>query len=701
MIIPSTLYETWYWWMTTDPNVWQAGSFYDWWWIETRKDSRKLYLSPSYNNEQVLNNRNWWYIIWSIFDSIANNVIVSYDWYIGNNLNTESTYWNKFYKWNWYFYNVFRITTTADYWVLIWNDWIYRWLINTWDTYLWIQGANVVTNPTFWATASWSIWTGWAISWNKATHTPWNTNTLSQVLTLVNNTYYTLSISSTVTAWTCTVSLWWVTVWTLSTATNWIIQTFAKISASTGEELDFTPSSNFDWYISTAYVYQSNIKLVTSLLFNPDAPYLQEWTDILIWNWNVITAIDVTTTTWTSSTAVTIDTWFTIKWFTKIWDQIFIYATDWSVTKQYLWDWVSLAVQRSITWYDKPLNRVISWNNIDYLVVSTKYRKSLWQVNWYQPDLIAQSNFINDNIWDKFVFNTSLNNSIETIWTKFLIWWYWSIYTYWNYSPWFPKWLLREYMFASWPSTSWYITNINYSESNNFNLFYHYTKINSSWIIENYWCSQYLNDNKYNNNTPIYKRIWYVIQSPFYWTFFLKSSSRPLPYWQDKQQVKMRVWYKLRNNKQLINIYARIDENTSYCNFFCKWITNLPAVGDTYTNWWNTYTITYVTNIGYLPSDKPAIIWATFTWSAYPLTSWYLTKSTWSGDSIIETYTNLLWFELVTTLTDIYIKTQTFTYDKQFNKINYCAVLYTEDYYTSPELYDITPIETSINNDIT
>ncbi len=529
--------DKWYWGMTTDPNIWQVGSFYDWWWVEIRKDSKKVKLSNSYYNWWTVNTR-WydWRIIWWIVYDNTNNAFFSNDWYMYNFI-----YWNqreyKLISNN--IYNIWQYNNQLK-WFLLASNWVYKRDLNN-DTYTWI-----IWNDIVWWLSWFSLWSWWTYSTNLI-HTTW-TSLASKTLTTVANTRYNVRINYSNTTWSCDITFWTWIIWTLTSSSQNV--NFTSVVNTTSTDLILSPTTNFNWTIYSIIIEPINIPQTpnVSVNLNSQSPYLIIWNQILIWNWYVITAIDITTSSWSASTILTIDKDYTIMWITKIWDQIFVYATNWSNTKQYLWDWINTVATRSITWYDKPLQRVISWNNIDYLVVRNNLRASLWVVNWYQPQLICQSDYLYNNSNWKFNFNCSNINSIETIWNKFLLWWYWEIYTYGNYSPWLPQWILREYLYDGYETTMLY-----YDEwISAYNLYIWTNKWNN-----NYLQSLYLIDNI--NTTTLYdtSKTWYVITN---WIYGTKYS-------QDKQTIKVKLWYNLTNTTQTINLYYKIDNDANFTLF--------------------------------------------------------------------------------------------------------------------------------------
>lgn len=54
-----------------------------------------------------------------------------------------------------------------------------------------------------------------------------------------------------------------------------------------------------------------------------------------------------------------------------------VYASDGANSKQYLWDGISLTPSSEISWNDKPIQRIINVNNVDYAIVKNQARSSL------------------------------------------------------------------------------------------------------------------------------------------------------------------------------------------------------------------------------------------------------------------------------------------------------------------------------------
>jgi len=666
------VYDKWYGGMSNDPNVWGVGSFYDGWGVEIRKDSKKITLSSNASSESVMNTRSTGQVIGSIFHASGYDVVATKDWRLAGFTTHENSIW-AYYIHTSNFYNLFRYNGTSDYWVVIASDKILRWSINTSSTSLWIVGTQVVAEPEFDATWAWNVGTGWSITGWEAAKTAGNTNTLTQILTVSNATKYVVNVvCGTITAGTLTVSMWGSTLGTITTANSQVATSFTRTTTSTTEEIIFTPSNDFAGSLRSVNVSTSNIaEAITGTTFNEQSPVLFSPNIIYIGNGNVITQIDTTSSTWVASTVLTIDKWFVIRGLTKIGDQIFVYATDWAITKQYLWDGASTAADRVITWYDKPLQRVISWNNIDYLVVKNSSRSSLWLVNGYQPQLLFQSDYITNSSEDKFSFDCDYVNSIETIGTKFVF----SsgsedLYTYGTYTNGFAPSIVREYNYVGSK-----ITNIYYAEEISNNLFFFYSS-SKSGTFKNYWASLTL---RAPNYSPLETGI--LVTLPIYWTTGYSTT---------KSLLKCRVGYKLNHSSNKIIVYRKVNDWEAYASFVTSWVTTVPTAWATYTNNWNTYTVISTTTA--FASGWVYVVHCSYTWTSTISASGILTKTWGKGDSSVTFYKSLAGFELTREITDLNENKDMFISSFNFNKIQFAIQLITATSSYSPEVYDFIPV---------
>lgn len=672
--------DKWYGWMSSDPSIWWVWSFNEWRWVEIRKDSRKVKLSSNNWQENVLNSRSNGYVIWAMIESNSVGIVWTYDGGISSVLFNEASYW-QYYIDSTYstFKNIFRYYWTSDFWVVVTPLGLLRWNINTWRSDMWTLEDSVVTSWDFSSDTWWSIWPNWTISWWVASHTSWNTATLSQTLTVENATKYIVNISTNCSAWSLDVELWWATLWTITSANNNVASTYSRTTASTSENLVLRPTSDFVWSIEFVYVQKSNISLALSKAFTWDSVLLSTPNFIYIGNWQTLTKVDTSLSSWSSSDPVTIAQWYTIKWLSKVWDQIYIYASNWSDGKQYVWDSQSTTPSWEITWYDKPISRVINLNNVDYIIVKTALRSSLYKVNWYQPQLLYQSLNIQNANKDRFAFDPEYINGFETIWQRLLLPSSWWLYSFGNINPWYPLSILKEYTWNGWTPTTVY-----YNESL-YNIYIFY-KSSKSWSVKNYYSSFYQNEEAASSSDYAVNDPWFIRLQPFYWTWY--------------SQRKASVWYKIWANIPswtYVNIYTRSDDQLWYANFYTdpneQAITVMPQVWAVYTNWSNTYTVSSVTELW-----SWAVINCTYTWSNAVSYSGTLTKSSWTWDSTIKFYRSNE-FKLIKQLSNSDRWGQRFQYPESYNKLDMLVELLTTSNQKTPELYDLQYLFDEIETD--
>lgn len=122
-----------------------------------------------------------------------------------------------------------------------------------------------------------------------------------------------------------------------------------------------------------------------------------------------------------------------------------VYASDGANSKQYLWDGISLTPSSEISWYDKPIQRIVNVNNVDYAIVKNQARSSLNLVSGYQPSELYRSTYVQNAKRDRFAFDATYLNSTETVGDKLLIPADGGVYTFGNHSPGFPKSMVKEY----------------------------------------------------------------------------------------------------------------------------------------------------------------------------------------------------------------------------------------------------------------
>lgn len=680
--------DKWYGGISNDPSVWGIWSYYDARGIDIRKDSKKVTLSNNFANETVINSRANGFAVWAMYESNTINVYATRDGKLSNSFYWETSYWN-YYTDSTYttFYNLFRYYGPADYGVIIAANGILRFAYDSARQDLWALNDSLVTNGDMWSWTGWTYDASWVFSGWAATHTPWSTTTLTQTLTVANTTKYIVRTFVFCSAWSVVISMWGTNLGTITTSESQIAQTYSRTTASTSEAITFTPSSDFAWNIDFAYVQKSNVSLAVAWTFNADAPVLTTPNFIFIWTGNTVAKVDTSTSSFSLTTPVSIDQWYTVKGITKVWDQIYIYASDGSNGKQYIWDGSASAPSREILWYDKPITRVINLNNIDYIVVRTSKRAALYVVNWYQPQLITQSGFILpatvEQIRQRLAFEWSYINGIETIWEKILIPSVWWLFSYGNQNPWFPRALVKEYTWDGLqPTVSFY------EERNGYHLYVFYTSAKSG-STKNYFRAIYQNNE--SPNVDIYSKFdpGYIQMQAFYGS----------GYNQKKSSIAYKIWAKIPTGT-IINVYSRVDDEVWYVNFYTDpdydSITTMPVAWATYTNGWVTYTVLSVSDNS---SSNCAILHCSYSGTTQVNFSGTLTKATWTGDSTIKFY-RITEYKLIKALTNSTNLWQRFKHTENYNKIEWMIELFTTDTTKTPELYDFQYLFDEIETDI-
>lgn len=674
------VFNKFYWGISNDPNVWGAGSVYNAENIEIRQDSKNVSLIKwNIGYTKLATNSAYRVMGYNVYDN-THYLRAHYDWQITNIFKSDIDNWSYIVDLNEPLYNIWNLTTTVwNYWFIIWATKIYKWLYD-WVNYysLWIYNdlsAWIVTNWDF-SSATW--WTGatwnWSIAWWLATHTAWSTAVLSQTLTTVNAQPYRIEVTTDwVISWSCVVKLAWVTIWTINATNQTLV--WLRTAASTSELLEFVPDTWFTWSLGNVSVIVYNITS-QSQAFNEKAPYIIINNFIYVWNGNKITEIDTTTSTWVFTDVLTIDLDYTIKWITKIWDQIFVYASNWASSRQYLWDWVTTTPSTSITWVDKNCVNVANWANQDYILTKTAYSNKIWLylVNWYKLDKIFE-NTQNDNAYlERIYFDASYTNAIETIWSKLIIPWVEWVYGYWQHTPWLPTALSQDFKHLI-----WYTTAMSYVESSSNNI-----RVASYWSIDwVLWVYESLIQFATYNNLPYYSG--WIETNPIVWECVSNI----------KTLEKITVWYKLQTSTY-INIYTKnLDRTTKYATIPFDY-TTIPTVWAVYTSWWNTYTVSSVTDLG-----NYCILHCTYTWTATVL-DWTFTKSSWTWDSSF--YTNRVrnWFKLIWTISDTTKRRATLSPGwtaEQFDELSIWIELLTSNTANTPKLNDINLYFNETNDD--
>jgi hypothetical protein len=671
--------QKWNWWISNDPNVWQPGSFAYGEWIEIRTDSKKFTMSLNTWNESMLTSNINNYPTSLQVSSTSNYLIFHKNWEISNINKNYIDSWNYVTKLSNYLYNSWVIQTNNwTKWFIIAGNTLYKWTYDSNDSALWLYISNsswLWTNMNFsswwtWWTYTWSDWT---FTWWDAKHTIWNTTTLSQTLSPNSWDSYRIEARAySITAWSCIVKMWWQTIWTLTSTNNTVI--WIRTTTSASEMLEFTPTSDFNWYIQDVAVQTYTLTSQTASFSNESAPILIGQNTFYVWNWSKLVKVDTSLSNWVISDALIIDLDYTIKWITRIWDQILIYASNWSAWKQYLWDWASTTSQRQITWVDKPIQNVANFANTDYVITwwGSAWKTQFWRVDGYQLTLINQNNVNNNPYNERIYFSAKNTNAIETIGTKLLIPWLWWIYTYGQFSPWMSDSLVKEYTnnWVLWWNTNsnyWNITALYYSEWSDASLWIVW-QWNVWWIDWVYMRRQYVFWNYFSTTEP-----WYLQTNPIFWDCLSNK----------KNTRRFTLWVKWTNGKNFINVYSKNDDIKWFAEIIIpRWIWLIPTEWSIYSISGNNYTITNVLNAGWI------IILQTTCPTNIIVAWWIMTKVSWTWETTYYTDKIRYDYKYLTTISDFTSKRFIYNYPENFNEMSFAFELITNDTNYTPAIYD-------------
>lgn len=427
----------------------------------------------------------------------------------------------------------------------------------------------------------------------------------------------------------------------------------------------FTSSKLYQWdYDSSDFtLWLIDWTISQSFSFSEKSPYIIEQNFIYVWNGNKITWIDATWTwLWLIEDACSIDLDFTIKWITHIWDQIFIYASNWNSSRQYLWDWVTETPLRWIPWIDKNIVNVANFANEDYVITQNQYsyKTWLWKVAWYQLLKIYTNEENNNASNERIYFESNYTNAIETVWDNLLIPWANWIYTFWNHTPWLPFALVKEYLHNGWEVTA---ISFNANNSNRITFAYDWT---INWV---FWAYE----------TIISITDWYATRTDLAW--FIEIHNIEWEALSNKKDIeKILVWYKLPTNTK-INVYTKKEDRTiKYANIPYQY-TTIPTIWAVYTFSGNTYTIYAVTDMW----NNSCILHTTYTWTG-TWSAWTFTKTSWTWDATFYCEKVRYWFKLIKTITDTTIRREQILTSEPFFELSVWIELLSWNSSVTPEL---------------
>lgn len=534
-------------WMSPDEYKGWDGYFYYWEGINIRKRSKQIFLNNSISVPTQLNTRVNWYVTAILAESSAYQLNSVYDWYVYN------LSWVEVFKdsWSRNYVNMLKVNSWwTDYWVILTDTTLHIRTYDSSDIQLWIIWSWIVTTPDFSSSTWWTIsapWTWRTITWGYAQHTAGNTQTLTNSSAISNTTRYRLYVYIyNRTAWSVTVTFWWVSSWVLSSNGEFYIWWTTSSTAS----LTITPTSDFDWKIDYIELQPSNVTqaygwiTLNSSQYKPF--YILDNTFLFIWCWNIVTRIDLTSRVDTD--VLTLKSNEVIRAITRIWESFIIYTNDWSEGYQYFRDWFSTNPDRRIQWYWLPIINVANMWNYDYVICYKIWVSFLYKSMWYDRQLMYKSNYLNveNKNYKRFQFYPDTTNAIETVnnlvyFPDYLDTKYSqaNIYSIGSYLPWQLDWLNNEYTITG---TLTKITALLYE---------------NSWYNLKIWYRLYSAPNYYNYVTSVYipetnNSYWstgFVETIKFHWDDYSKI----------KRLEKIRFGYYLPNSNRNIKVYTSID----------------------------------------------------------------------------------------------------------------------------------------------
>lgn len=504
------------------------------------------------------------------------------------------------------------------------------------------------------------------------------------------------SVVSLITTWTSDQAIccrtWKILSWdwsTVFTASNNICNSFVanwywhiiKSSWKIDRWLLASWTTAHDTWITLNTVTADYADIWASMIWNN--PYIIDSGYIYICNSNNVYKLDLTTAWYPAVKILTVDIWFTIKAITQIWDRFYIYASDWVMWIQYLWTWSNVTTWwwlTKIRWYDKPIVNVANINNIDYVIVGDNTKRALYVVNWYQPQLLLQSKFIQNSYNDKFVFKPDAVNWIETISNLIFIPADNCIYTYGKINPLLPEACVRKITLNGLAPTCLWTDDYG-----NYNLYYFYNSWTDVKKVTNYLVKE-----KYGLDPAT------IIFNPIISNFYSSKDSA----------LKVRIWYDLPTTDCKINLYFKPDYKWWYANFYVNTnSTTLPVIWDTYTFSWTTYTVYAITSK--TANTTNYIVHCTYTATPIDITqinergtSGTMTRATWTWPATFIFYRRTMWMKLAWTITNINEHKQLFAAEDPCYQMTFMVDLITYNTTYSPRLWDFVYAYQEIENDI-
>lgn len=591
-----------------------------------------------------------------------------------------------------------------DAWSTIWN-WYLNW-ITYWDYFFWIRQTwvdripnswfftttELLTNPDLSSSTWWTLWTWWTTTDDWAVHTTGETGSLvSDNITwsYASTDRFRCAVKITNwTAWKITVEWGYWDTEVFEEHKDWCYVATLKWAASMN--ITITPTSTFDGTIEKVNLYQYNLSwyVYTSIYggsYSDNHPALVwEW-DLYIASRNYLNIIHLSDM-WLTYKAL-VDANFEIVAMNQQAGNIIIWATDGYDSRQYYWNGVDAVATEVIEW-KWLIIKSATWTETMSYVLTTSwantwaiewYEYRLYAVSWYQRNLIASKlyQFRSDNYLEsshynenkKFDFNDVTNDHWMTIYLDSLYipgcdW----IYKYWYDIPWVRSAWTRPIKYDTWS------TNIVLWQRGHYLwVAYSVDGVNYIWNVDN----------------RLYPSTWFLVTESIYWD---KLSTR-------KSLEKLKIWYKnVASSMWNIKIYAIVDDTYFWRFYPTVTPTKRPEI-------WDVYNVANNTTWTVIDVDKTNWI-ITFTtlsdtWSRSWLANTSLTKVSGEWDDTITVgynYDNMCLLKTIESEQQWY--GSDFVFWKNFvencipfwHKIQFVIELNSNDYWHSPEIYEISMI---------
>jgi len=685
-----------------------GGSFYYWENINVRENG-KVIKSSSQLSQSVMNVRtNWYATAWMFWDN--NRYILSADGYFeeyfqynGMYQSVDTTWWALYRKSSWGYVNGIQIWTS---YLCVSTATIDRFITPEIMFVSWTADAsNIITNKNLTSNTDWTVWSGWTTWVNGAVHTT-GTATIEQTLVSPDWTkkhriavmvrYHTAgTVQVRLREWSTNTILG-----TISTSSDMWSVFYVDNDTALWTAINLLPSNDFNGTVSAVMLspYDSN-------LFKPDSiaitsatkhPVIYYQGDLYVWSGATIDVINIVDR-WVRQLNV-IDNNYTIVWFTQIWSQVIIWATDGNNSKQYFWNSVDEVASECIDY--KWL--VIVWVDNDwvdnYVVTKAGNDSKLFMTSWYSKMLVASS--LNSNgywytadtkaykIQTRNNFNCNYSNIVCYDWKVAIPSNYW-VYTYGTETPW-QKWSLAK---------TWRIPTINIYGMSNLSwlwLCVSYKQSITWWDEQKPWTYTY-NLASIEDQWAYYGRNeWMLVTNPIVWD---NLSS-------DKIINKLNIWYTLYKPQDYIDIYIKANDKY-YWTFWVSWVTTTPTMWAIYTIYGSTFTVinTDITGwVGTISCSSKSTDWYNIYGDS---TTNVLTKTSGTGDSTITSsdYDNFIKIKRIQvseyTVGSELIFSWTFIEAQAPNrsKIQLKFTWYWYASYYSPEISDISVLADIVNND--